>query len=110
MWYPADASMTSKFDNNGTFLTAWGGNGGGDGAFWYPNGVAVTPSGHILVTDTNNDRIEEFDANGTFLTSFGHYGTALGEFEGPRHLATDASGDVFLADEGVGRIQKFACP
>ncbi len=40
------------------FIRAFGSVGSGDEQFSYPRGVAVTAEGHIVVCDTNNDRVQ----------------------------------------------------
>ena len=40
----------------------------------------MTKSGHLLVSDRCNHRIEVFELNGTFVGKFGGKGSKLGEF------------------------------
>src|SRR5206468_387990 len=89
------------------FVTKWGSQGGGDGQFANPTGVAVDGSGHVFVADSGNDRIQKFDASGTFLTTWGSYGTADGQFLDPEGVAVDGSGNVFVSDRGNFRMQKY---
>src|SRR5439155_3914247 len=87
-------SRIQKFDANGTFLTAWGSPGSGNGQFgggspngayaYDPSGVATDGSGNVYVADAGNHRIQKFDANGTFLTAWGSPGSGDGQFRGPR--------------------------
>jgi len=49
-----------KFDSNGSFLTAWGSAGSGDGQFNSPGGVAVEGGGSVYVDDAGNYRIQKF--------------------------------------------------
>jgi len=49
-----------KFDSNGSFLTAWGSAGSGDGQFNSPGGVAVEGGGSVYVADAGNYRIQKF--------------------------------------------------
>src|SRR5437667_171515 len=91
----------------GTFLTAWGSAGAGNGQFNYPSGVATDGSGNVYVADTYNNRIQKFDRNGTFLTTWGSAGAGNGQFDFPYGVATDGSGNVYVADTGNNRIQKF---
>jgi hypothetical protein len=63
----------------GQFLMKWGSFGDGDGQFLYPYGIAVDPTGNVLVAD--GSRIQRFTGAGTFLsawgnTDFGSYGIA----------------------------------
>ncbi len=96
-----------KFDSSGNFLTKWGRNGGGEGRFTFPYGIASGNSGNVYVADTGNNRIQEFDTDGVFITQWGTYGTGEGQFRAPRGISVDASGNVYVADEVNDRIQKF---
>lgn len=49
------------FDQNGQQLFIIGGNGSGNGQFSLPNGLFVTPSNEIYVTDTTNQRVAIFN-------------------------------------------------
>jgi sugar lactone lactonase YvrE len=78
-----------------------GGRGTGKGEFDSPTGMAVDPSGNILVADTGNGRIEKFSPNGTFVTS-------IGQFEAPNGIAIDRVGNIYVAEIGFKhRIQKL---
>src|SRR5439155_829360 len=91
----------------GTFLTAWGLPGSGDGEFNNPYGIAVDASGDVFVADTLNNRIQKFTGAGTFLTKWGMSGSGDGEFNAPFGIGVEASGDSFVADNVNSRIQKF---
>src|SRR5438445_6031610 len=80
------------------FVTKWGSQGGGDGQFANPTGVAVDGSGHVFVADSGNDRIQKFTNTGTFLTKWGSQGSGDGQFSNPTGVAVDGSGNVFVAD------------
>ena len=78
-----------------------GGRGTGKGEFDSPTGMAVDPSGNILVADTGNGRIEKFSPNGTFVTS-------IGQFEAPNGIAIDHTGNIYVAEIGSKhRVQKL---
>jgi hypothetical protein len=95
-----------KFDNNGTFLTAWGSTGTGNGQFHFPADVAVY-SRYVFVADRGNSRIQKFDNNGTFLTAWG--GGVMNTMfpSAPIRLAVDGTGNVFVSDNFNNLIQKF---
>jgi Bacterial Ig-like domain (group 3)/NHL repeat len=58
------------FDANGAYIGQFGGHGSVAGQFDNPNGAAFDPaSGHLLVSDCNNHRIQEFTTCGTTLVS-----------------------------------------
>jgi DNA-binding beta-propeller fold protein YncE len=78
-----------------------GGRGTGKGQFDSPSGIAVDPSGNVLVADTDNGRIEKFSPTGAFVTS-------IGQFEAPNGIAIDRQGNIYVAEIGSKhRIQKL---
>ena len=95
-------------DQPGAVLQMFGEYGKGPGQLDTPTGVTVEPSGHILVVDTENHRIQRFDATGKFVSSFGKVGSGPGELRRPTYAALDSAGNIFVADSDNNRIQKFA--
>src|SRR4030095_5534220 len=89
------------------FELKWGQEGTGDGEFFGPFDVLVTPSNTILVTDDLNGRVQEFDSLGHFLGKFGSWGQADGQMRNPRGIAMDPEGNIYIADTSNDRIQKF---
>jgi tripartite motif-containing protein 71 len=49
-----------RFGATGQFLGAWGINGGSDGDFRLPWGIAVSASGDLYIADRQNDRVQQF--------------------------------------------------
>jgi sugar lactone lactonase YvrE len=84
-----------------------GGKGLARGQFDTPRGIAADASGNILVSDTNNGRIQRFTYNGSFLNMFGEAGPRPGEFREPNGLAVDSKGNIYVADVGNHRVQKL---
>ena len=69
---------------------------------------AVSPSGHIFVSDGyQNACIHKFDANGRLLKSWGSPGTGPGEFNLPHNICSDADGWIYVADRENSRVQIF---
>ncbi len=58
------------FDRGGKLLSQFGRPGKGDRQFAYPNSLAVTEDGTILVADSNNSRVQVFDSQGKLLHVF----------------------------------------
>ena len=116
-------SVVKKYDNDGNFVTSWGGDSGilvqgSNGVEWQtpynsednarlfldPQGIAVDSSGNVYVADTANCRIQKFNNNGIFLAKWGglidgKLDTRLGA---PRGIAVDSSGNIYITD-----IDKF---
>jgi len=104
-----------KFDATGKFLLSWGtfgqffsGDPNGQGAFFGPRGIAVSPDGEIYVTDTGNKRVQVFNSEGRFLREFGGQGRGLGQLDEPAGIAISETGEIFIADSWNHRIQVFS--
>jgi sugar lactone lactonase YvrE len=85
-----------------------GGKGIGKGEFDSPSGMAVDPSGNILVADTGNGRIEKFSPSGVFITTLGTKGTGQGQLGAPNGLAIDQAGNLYIADASKHRVEKLS--
>ena len=98
-----------RFSSTGAFLGTWGSSGDGDGLFWFPEGVAVSPStGQVFAADSGNDRIQRFSAAGSFLGTWGSFGAGDGQFNRPAGVAVNpSSAEVYVADTDNSRIQRF---
>ena len=106
----------------------------GGARFNAPVGVAVDPTGRIIIADTYNDRIRVIDPDGVVRTlaggenggirspaqsrrSLGEGGSAAGYVDGPAPdarfdtpcgVAVDASGRILVADAGNGLLRAIA--
>jgi DNA-binding beta-propeller fold protein YncE len=103
-------SRINKYSPEGKFLLSWGKKGTNPpnakpGEFDEPSGVAVDPSGDVLVADAWNGRIQKFDPDGKFLQEYA--GTAYG-FYSPRNVASDRQGNLLVADTGNSKVQIFS--
>lgn len=95
-----------KFNNDGTFLHAWGSSGSGSGQFNAPTGIAVYEA-YVFVVDTQLHNVQKFNLNGTFITKWGGEGQGSGQFLLPNGIAVGNNGTVYVVDTGNQRIQKF---
>jgi hypothetical protein len=110
-------NRVQRFAADGTFISTFGGPGGGDGEFAF-NGsasqIAVDQSdGSVYVADTGNNRIQKFSAGGVFQfkigTADGSAAAGDGEFNGPSGVAVDpTTQDLFVADTFNARVQRFS--
>jgi len=71
-------------------------------------GMAVMPSGNLLVTDGGKHRIDEYMPNGKLVATWGAHGCGPGLFDIPAAIALDQQGNVYVADKGNGTVQKLA--
>ena len=65
----------------------------------------MNKSGHLMVCDGNNHRIQVFELNGKFLSKFGKKGANLGEFSNPISLAVLSNGQIVVCDAFNRRMQ-----
>lgn len=103
-------SAVRVFSNSGADLGFIGGYGASEGSLISPHGVAVTPSGEVLVADTGNNRVEQFDASGNFGSTILAEPIMPGNLRAPAGIACDSAGRVFVAQSGGGRVSVFATP
>lgn len=115
--YPHDA----EFDTSGRLLVADTGNDrvavyqitgaqgklvgelkGLDG----PEGVAVTPDGRVLVTNTRNATLSVF-RDGKLVQTTSGPGTRDGELRNPHDIEAAGDGTVYVVDSGNDRVQAF---
>ena len=87
-----------------------GSEGGGDGKFSAPTGLALDGTGRLYVADSNNDRVQVLAPDGggyAYLAKFGGSGSGDGEFRTPSGVAVDDRGRVLVTDFGNNRVQLF---
>jgi len=78
----------------------------------YPSSIAFLSDGSLLVSDTNNNRIQHFASGETRATTiagsmFCKPGTGLSELNAPAGICVNGNDDVFVADKGNSRILCF---
>ncbi len=122
--YVADSSndLIRKIASNGTVTTVAGavqsaGSKDGVGAnAWFnsPVGMAVDPSGNIIVVDTNNNLVRKVTPAGV-VTTLGGIAGATGSADGtgsdarfnsPGGVAVDSAGNIYVADTFNNTVRK----
>lgn len=71
-----------------------------------PEGVAVTPDGRILVTNTRNATLSVF-RDGKLERTVGGPGTSDGELRNPHDVEAAGDASVYVVDSANNRIQVF---
>lgn len=94
-------------DRKGTPIAVIGREGNAAGTFALPKGVAVSPQGHVYVSDARFENVQVFDQTGNLLLAFGREGRAPGEFWLPAGLTIDRQDRIWVADTGNSRLQVF---
>jgi sugar lactone lactonase YvrE len=91
-------------------------NGTGSAAsFYWPYGIAVTPSGMVYVSDNVYGCVRRIDEQGKVTTFAGLAGVngnvdgmgAQARFCGPRGMAIDASGTIYVSDNFNNNVRKI---
>jgi len=96
-----------KFDPEGRFLTAWGGNGEEPGRFHRPQALAVGEDATVYVADAANHRIQTFSPDGKLLAVWGEPGRRAGQLLYPYDLALTPEGELLVCEYGNNRVQAF---
>lgn len=84
-------------------------SGSGNYWFYYPQDVVFDPNGDMLVSDSQNNRLQKYDpATGNYIgTYFGIGGSGNGQFSTIYGAAFDSSGKLYVTDRYNHRIQVF---
>ena len=89
-----------------TFHSSFGSKGSDAGQFNLPKGISVDTTGHVLVADHDNKRIQVFDASGGYLSSITH--TTPGQrLKGPVSVAVGPDDWVYVVEKGCHRVSVF---
>jgi len=93
------------FDDQGSLLAEFGSHGAGPGEFDGPEGLAVDPSGRLIVADRGNNRLVALSFDGQ---DFGYMDSYQAGLDAPCTVAADGSGRLFIADTGNDRVVVLA--
>lgn len=91
----------------GEYRHSIGHRGSGPSEFGVPLGMAVTPSGTVLVVDMLNDRVQELNSDGSWRRFIGRPGDQTGCFGRPKDVAVSEDGTIFVVDAATQRIHAF---
>uniref|UniRef100_A0A6Q2X4G3 Tripartite motif-containing protein 2 n=1 Tax=Esox lucius TaxID=8010 RepID=A0A6Q2X4G3_ESOLU len=81
------------FSNDGLFKSRFGVRGRSPGQLQRPTGVAVHPSGDIIIADYDNKWVSIFSSDGKFKTKIGS-----GKLMGPKGVSVDRNGHIIVVD------------
>jgi YD repeat-containing protein len=90
------------------FALQFGSEGTGNGQLKGPQRIAVDSTGHLWVSESGNDRVQELSSTGEYIRQFGSEGTGNGQFKAPRGIAIDSAGHLWVVDRGNNRVQEFS--
>jgi uncharacterized repeat protein (TIGR01451 family) len=100
------ASELIKYDPQGRQVARFTNFGLGS-SYQLFNGVAVSASGIIYLSETYGSRVRKLSSEGQVLGTIGSAGTGAGQLYAPRAVAVDLAGNVYIADNNGQRVQKF---
>ncbi|XP_068699582.1 E3 ubiquitin-protein ligase TRIM71-like [Montipora foliosa] len=96
------------FTKEGDYKYQFGQRGSGHGEFNGPGFLSVTKSGHVIVCERENHRVQVFELpNGKFVGKFGTKGNNVGQLNSPFSVAILRGGQIVVADRENNRIQIF---
>ena len=93
---------------DGSFVRAFGSEGGNNGQFQGPRDVIVDFKGLVFVADTDNQRVQVLTRSGEFVQLFGSAGRHDGQFNDPVDVALDLftdRGELVILEHWNQRIQ-----
>ncbi|XP_031649154.1 E3 ubiquitin-protein ligase TRIM71 [Oncorhynchus kisutch] len=91
----------------GSPVSAFGGEGEGEGQLCRPWGISVDKEGYVVVADRSNNRVQIFKPCGAFYHKFGSLGSRPGQFDRPAGVACDSQRRIIVADKDNHRVQVF---
>ncbi len=79
----------------------------GGGELQAPQGLAVAPSGQLVVADSGHGMIKVFNPDGTLASTMGAPGNGSGEFVRLGDVAVGADGVIYATDAFQSWVQSF---
>jgi sugar lactone lactonase YvrE len=114
--YVADTgnARIQVFGPAGGVIGMWGERGEGNGGFWRPTDLAVSPDGrYVYVIDQRHRQVQQYDAAACleggrcWVQSWGGWGLGRGLFQEPMGIAVDRRGRVYVVDWSAHVVQQF---
>ena len=103
-----DGQPIKLFDWEGHFLYYFADKGRGDGEGEFnPRCLSVDKTGHLIVGNLSDSRVQVFEMSGKSITKFGRYGSEKGEFCAPLSSAVLSDGKIVVSDYYNNCIQIF---
>ena len=101
-----DNCVTVIDSKDGRKVRSFGSEGSGRGQLSYPEDIAITSKGTLLVIDWGNHRIQEFTMDGECVSCVGSKGNGPLQFSDPAGIAFNkTTGHMYVADYGNHRVQ-----
>ncbi|MGQ9582707.1 MAG: putative Ig domain-containing protein [Thermoplasmatota archaeon] len=103
-----------KNDNNAEadfVINAFGTPGSGTYQLRCPSDVAVDPEGGLLVTDTENHRVQVYRSTGEYIQTIGETGVSLSDafhLNSPCGIHVSSDGKILIADTGNHRVLRIS--
>lgn len=94
-------------DNKGTLKKTFGLPGSGKGEFAFPNGLSFDGQGNVVVSDSNNARVQVFSSMGESVLQVVDGKEEDGELSLPRGISVDSKGHVWVIDALTHSVHVF---
>ena len=102
-WWCSAAVALNGVESKGGSI---GSIGAGHGQFIRPQGIAFDRSGHLVVADFGNHRVQVLRyRDGAHVRSIGSEGSGAGQLQRPYGVAIDGDGRIIVSDSGNHRVQ-----
>lgn len=95
-------NRVQAFDEQGRFVSAYGGAGTGLGKFNNPQGLVVDSRGQVIVADSGNNRLQVLSFDGA---NFGFLQTIASGFNRPTGVAAYGTDRIIVADTGNNKVK-----
>ena len=92
------------FNKEGVFIRSLAVDGVGDRL----DGLALTPLGHVVLTDSSKDCVKIVTLEGTLICTFGSTGQKEGQLGNPCGVAVNAKGTIFIVEWSNHRVSMFS--